>query len=156
MLRRRAFSILELTIAVVIFACALIPIADLLSASRRTTASSMRLLEASHHAQTLLEGIQPLDLDELPPGGPGEWTLLSSLNPVTGGTGQRWSAIRAFFDQPPPFPMVARHVTARAVVDPLAPNRRRTLIRAKVEFLRVVTDEDSIQDVVLEGLLDPR
>ena len=153
----RAFSLIELIVAVVIFAMALIPIADLMSASRRTTASSMRLLQASSYAQTLLEGILPLDLDELPAGGPGEWTLLSTAGPSPAGTGPRWTEVKRFFDQPTSFPMAARVVTARSIPNPLDPTRpSRTLIRTKVEFLRVVTDEDSVQEVVLEGMLDPR
>lgn len=157
MTSRRGFSMIELVISVVIFAAALIPIADLMSASRRTTASSLRLLQATTYAQTLLEAVLPLDLEELPAGPTANWTLLSSMQPVQGGTGTRWTLVRKFFDGPPPFPMVARLVTARTIPNPVDPARpSRTVIRAKVEFLRVTTDEDSVQEVVLEGLLDPR
>lgn len=156
MTSRRGFSMIELVISVVIFAAALIPIADLMSASRRTTASSLRLLQATTYAQTLLEAVLPLDLDELPTGTATNWTLLSTMQPVQGGT-NRWSDVRKYFDGPPPFPMVARIVTARTIPNPVDPARpSRTVIRAKVEFLRITTDEDSIQEVVLEGLLDPR
>lgn len=160
MTRRRssAFSILELVIAVTIFVLAFIPIAQLLGTSRRVTASSMRLLEATTYAQTLLEGVLPLDESDLPPAqGNSEYPILSSTGGTAAGQG-RWSEVQSYFDtKPPPFPMKMRLVTARRLPDPLDPSKAdRIVIRVTVSFLRLVTDEDSEQDVVLEGLLDPR
>jgi len=155
-MRRDAFSLLELVIGVTIFALAFIPIVELLSTSRRTAASSLRFLEASSYAQTLLEAIEPLDASELP-AGDGEWTLLSSQGAAAAGTGTRWPEVQRFFDAPPPFPMTARVVTATRVPNAADPTRPdRVLLRVRVEFLRVVTIEDSEQDVSLEGMLDPR
>ena len=153
--RRSGFSMLELVIAVTIFVLAFIPIVELLGTSRRVTAASMRLLEATMYAQTLLEGILPLDDEELPPG-TGGYTILSSVQAAPAGSG-RWTEVQKFFDQPPPFPMETRLVLAKRLPDPLDPSKHdRIVITVKIEFLRLVTDGDSEQVVVLEGLLDPR
>src|ERR1043166_2017642 len=116
----RGISILEVLISIIIFMLALIPVADLFSTSNRMAASAQRFLEATLHAQTLLEAVCEIDPDDLPrlPDAPAtgdaddKLLLDSDGNQLSGGKG-RWPELVTWFNKPPAFPMERRQIAGQ-------------------------------------------
>src|SRR4051794_1720019 len=104
--RERAFSLIEVILTLVILALVLVSVLDLVSASRRTSASAKRQLAVALHAQTLLEGLAMIPPDELPSLKPGQPALLlaDSGQSPTQGSG-RFAAVARYFREAVPFEM---------------------------------------------------
>lgn len=143
-------SLIEIVIAVGIFAMALVPLIDLVVSSSRISVSATRMLDATLYGQTLLQALAELEPTEFPPVATGEERLIldGATAPSSGG-GPRWQALMAYCALPPVFTMQRRAFARRMPGGEL-------VVRVELEWAAAPTDTARVQRVSLQTLSTPR
>jgi hypothetical protein len=140
-------------VCLVILTLALVPIINLFTSIHRISHSSQRLVEASLHAQMLLEAVAEMDpeeLDWIPDGGQAVIAQHGVASPAS--PGRQLPAFVAYFQRPPPVAGMERTVAATRLG---APGRELT-IKVRVTWLGVVGEESTRQSIELSMLANPR
>jgi prepilin-type N-terminal cleavage/methylation domain-containing protein len=148
---REGFSLTEVMIGLVILAIAIVPIISMFTASHRTSHSARRLLDATLHAQTVLEGLaslEPADLPAIPLGA--DVVLVKDPGGFLGGGGPRFDEVARYFARSAPFAGIRRTVSAhRAQTGEL-------ILKMEVRFRGVVSDPRTEQTLTLHSVTAPR
>ena len=138
-------------VGLVILAAALGPIILMFMSSQRTSVSARRLLDATLHGQTVLEGLsllEPADLPPIPPGG--DVMLVKDPGGFLGGGSARFEEVARYFGRSVPFDGLTRKVEAhRAATGEL-------ILKMEMRWKSVVTDDRTAQVLTLEAVTAPR
>jgi len=94
--RRTAVSLIEVMLAILILAMAVVPIITQFTSVHRMSVSARRLFEVSSNAQMILESLSQLEPEELPSIAAAPVRILSDSAPPASGA-RRWGEITAFF-----------------------------------------------------------
>jgi prepilin-type N-terminal cleavage/methylation domain-containing protein len=140
---RRALTLVEVLICLVIFALALTPVISLFSSSHRAGHMARRQMEATMHAQTLLEAVAQLEPWELPAVPRGSAVTLLETGGAPAGGGGRWPQVVAYFARPTRLPM-QRRVTAMRM------QGGAPLVSVEVGWLAVEGEPVTRQNLLLE------
>jgi hypothetical protein len=147
----RGVTILELVLAVAIFAVAMVPILQVITDANRTSYSADRYLRASVHAQMILDALVALDASELPPVPVDGATLLLDEGQVASGGAPRWLEVVAFLAQPPPFEGMERRIQAERYGDP-----GKTTFEVRLRWRRLGHVEGSWVSLTMRGVSNPK
>lgn len=147
---RGGFSLVEVLLVLGILAVGVVPVLQMYSASHRIAHSAHRLSEVTLHAQSILEALAELSLEEFPAVVKGERTvLLADQGPAAPGGGPRFAQVVEFFQKKPPLEM-ARLVTAERLAG------GELVIRVQVQWQAVVGEDATWQQIVLPMVSTPR
>jgi hypothetical protein len=147
---RKALSVVEVLVCLVILAFALVPINNLFMSSNRIGHSARRLVDASMYGQTILEGVSMLEPADLPAIAPGSELILLDGAVAAPGGGPKFREIANYFNTAQPFPMQERTVTA------LRADTGELLLKIELKWLGVVSDERTLQTANLQMLTPPK
>lgn len=148
---REAFSLIEVLLGITILAIAIGPIVAMFTASHRTSHSARRLLDATLHAQTVLEGLASLEPADLPPIPPGaDVILVKDPGAFLGGGGPRFDEVARYFARSAPFPEIHRTVSAHRA------GTGELVLKMEVRFRAVLSDEKTEQLLTLHSVTAPR
>lgn len=142
-------SLVEVVVCLLILAAVVVPIMNMVIASRRASSSAGRIVDVSLHAQLLLEALSHVDPRDLPPIEPDtDVLLLDDRIPATADGGPAFRALVDVFRRPPPVPMQRRVAAQRLPAGELA-------LRVDVTWLAVVGEERTRQHASFRTLTVP-
>lgn len=151
--RRRALSLVEVLLTLVIFSLALAPIINLFTSAHRIGHAARRLVDVTLHAQAILEALAELEPVDFPASiaTSGQMTLMADSGGVTVGQSDRYDQVVAFFQrQPLPVAGMQRTVNARRL------QTGELEVWIVVDWLAVIGEEKTKQTITLSMLSSPR
>jgi Tfp pilus assembly protein PilV len=146
---RRAVSLVEALVCLLLLALVLVPVIDLAVSSRRASHSAARTIEIALHAQKLLEALARLDVHELPPvPEENEVLILADGVPLKRAGGDRFREVERLFEQQPPL-AARRKVAAQRLAT------GEMLLRLDVDWTSVAGEERTRQRASFRMLASP-
>lgn len=146
---RRAFSLLEVLVSLLILSLILVPIINMFMTSRRVSHSAGRTVDITIHCQMLLEALshlEPRDLPEIE--ADSDLLLMADGVPVSSDGSPNFQLLLGAFKKPPPLPMERKLSARRLPTGELA-------LRIEVTWLAVVGEERTRQKATFRMLTIP-